>query len=139
MKSKTDQNLGSSIPDKKDSHLAAIRPRARAPKKHRIQLHCGCSIHVTKNCAVQCNGFSHRGGNYFAASREWSLLLANKQPPILQDTQPPGEAIRTDGLHNDTNQIQLQPTQAPTDTQMLADIQGLDDIDTFLNWLSDEI
>ncbi|QKE61402.1 transcriptional activator protein [Tomato leaf curl Kunene virus] len=106
--------------------------KAKAVRRKRIDLDCGCSFFIHINCAL--NGFAHRGRHHCSSSMEWRLLLGSTQSPVLQDNETRPEAIPMQPRHHiNTNTVQPQPQEGFGDSQMFSELPDLDGL-TSSDW-----
>nr|AJM13605.1 transcriptional activator protein [Asystasia mosaic Madagascar virus] len=108
-------------------HRQAKKKRQR---RKRIDLGCGCSVLVHPLCNNY--GFSHRGIHHCSSSAEWNILLGTEESNIHNDNRTHRQTIQHEPRHTEhPNQVQPQSEEGFRDSQMLLELQGLDEIEEF--------
>nr|APP87698.1 TrAP/C2 [Grapevine geminivirus A]QNN81436.1 C2 [Grapevine geminivirus A]BDU96873.1 C2 [Grapevine geminivirus A] len=98
-----------------------------ARRRRRINCQCNCIIYACRPC--QGVGFTHRGVTYIAANPERSLLMDLEESSVCNDHTELGHIPSQREGVQDPVQSKSQHEEGSGATQMLDNIQGLDDLE----------
>nr|ALQ10810.1 AC2 [West African Asystasia virus 1] len=122
----TSKHLSTPVPIKVSHRLA----KKRRQRRKTINLRCGCAFLISESCTDY--GFSHRGIHHCSSSAEWNILLGTEESNIHNDNRTHRQTIQHEPRHTEhPNQVQPQPEEGFRDSQMLFELQGLDEIEEF--------
>ncbi|AUT11867.1 TrAP [Juncus maritimus associated virus] len=104
-----------------------IHKKAKAPKRRkRINCPCQCIIYRHPDCE---HGFSHRGYNHCTPGQFRDMVRRTEEPNQCQHRQGLGHLPNIQQRIPGHSQVQPQPEESTGTSQMLDNIQDLDDLE----------